>query len=171
LETLIEAARLLATHDDIQFLFIGEGPKKNDTIALAERAQINNVALLGEKPQKEMAGYLSAADVALVPLRHLELFQGALPSKMFEAWACACPVVLSVNGEAQAVLQQAEAGLHAPPEDAAAIAAAIHKLKSAPETRRQMGENGRRFVAENYSRQSAAQKLERLLTQIIKNHS
>jgi glycosyltransferase involved in cell wall biosynthesis len=86
---------------------------------------------------------------------------------MFEAWACACPVVLSVNGEAQTVLQQAQAGLHAPPEDAAGVAAAILKLKNAPEMRRQMGENGRRFVAENYSRQRAAQKLEELLRRII----
>jgi glycosyltransferase involved in cell wall biosynthesis len=167
LETLVEAARLLAAHDDIHFLLIGDGPKKNDTLALAARARVNNVALLGEKPQKEMAGYFSTADVALVPLRNLELFQGALPSKMFEAWACACPVVLSVNGEAQTVLQQAQAGLHAPPEDAAGVAAAILKLKNAPEMRRQMGENGRRFVAENYSRERAAQKLEELLRRII----
>ncbi len=167
LESLIAAARLLEAQDDIKFLFIGEGPKKNDLIASVAQAQLNNVVLLGEKPQKEMAGYFSAADAALVPLRNLELFQGALPSKMFEAWACACPVVLSVNGEAQTVLQQAQAGLHAPPEDAAAIAAAILKLKNAPEARRQMGENGRRFVAKNYSRERAAKKLDELLTQTI----
>jgi len=169
METLVEAARLLAEPRDIYFLMIGEGPKKAAAQTLQENLKLTNLAWLGEKPQKEMASYFSAGDVALVPLRKLDLFNGALPSKMFEAWACACPVILSVNGEAQAVLEQAQAGLHAEPEDAAAIAAAILKLKNAPETRRQMGENGRRLVVENYSRERAAQKLEQLLAQIIKS--
>jgi len=166
METLAEAARLLIEHSDIYFLIIGEGPKKSELAALKEKLQLRNFTLLGEKPQKEMAGFFSAGDVALVPLRKLDLFNGALPSKMFEAWACACPVVLSVNGEAQTVLENAQAGLHAEPEDAAAIAAAILKFKNEPLARRQMGENGRRFVAENYSREHAVQKLEQLLTAI-----
>jgi len=167
METLAEAARLLIEHPEIHFLIIGEGPKKSELAALKEKLQLRNFTLLGEKPQKEMAGYFSAGEVALVPLRKLDLFNGALPSKMFEAWACACPVVLSVNGEARTVLENAQAGLHAEPEDAAAIAAAILQLKSDPITRRQMGKNGRRFVEENYSRERAAEKLEQLLTQII----
>jgi glycosyltransferase involved in cell wall biosynthesis len=167
METIVETARLLVDHRDIFFLVIGEGPKKAEVQTLQKSLKLTNLVLLGEKPQKEMASYFSAGDVALVPLRKLDLFNGALPSKMFEAWACACPVILSLNGEAQTVLENAQAGLHAEPEEAAAIAAAILKLKNEPAARRQMGENGRRFVAENYSRERAAQKLEQLLTQII----
>jgi len=167
METLVEAASLLADDRDIHFLFIGEGPKKIDTLNLKEKLKLHNLSLLGEKPQKEMAGYFSAADVALVPLRQLELFNGALPSKMFEAWACACPVILSVNGEAQAVLENAQAGIHAEPEEAISIANAIRQLKNAPELRRRFGENGRRFVVANYSRERAAQKLEELLARVI----
>lgn len=167
LETLAEAAHRLIEHTDIYFLIIGAGPKKNELLALKEKLQLRNFTLLGEKPQKEMASYFAAGDVALVPLRKLDLFSGALPSKMFEAWSCACPVILSVNGEAQTVLAAAQAGLHTEPEDAAAIAAAVLQLKSAPAARQQMGENGRRFVMENYSRERAAQKLEHLLTQTI----
>ena len=167
METLAEAAHLLMGHSDIHFLIIGEGPKKNELVTLKEKLQLRNFTLLGEKRQKEMASYFSAGDAALVPLRKLDLFNGALPSKMFEAWACTCPVILSVNGEARTVLENAQAGLHAEPEDAAAIAAAILKLKNEPAARRQMGENGRRFVEENYSRERAAQKLEQLLEQII----
>lgn len=169
-ETLAEAARRLVAHTDISFLIIGAGPKKNELAALKEKFKLHNLSLLGEKPQKEMASYFSAGDVALVPLRKLDLFNGALPSKMFEAWACACPVILSVNGEAQAVLASAQAGLHTEPENAAAIAAAILKFKNDSLARRQMGENGRRFVAENYSRERAAEKLEQRLTQMMQNN-
>lgn len=171
MESLVEAAYQLDNYHDIHFLFIGEGPKKADIMTLKERLGLSNLTLLGEKPQKEMASYFSAADVALVPLRKLDLFQGALPSKMFEAWACECAVILSLNGEAQAVLEQAQAGLHAEPENSASIAAAIMKLKNAPATRCAFGKNGRQFVAENYSRERAAQKLEQLLTAMIKPES
>jgi glycosyltransferase involved in cell wall biosynthesis len=169
MEILVDAAHRLADHHDIHFLFIGEGPKKAETVALKDRLQLNNLTLLGERPQKEMASYFSAADVALVPLRKLDLFQGALPSKMFEAWACECPVVLSVSGEAQAVLAQARAGIYAEPEDSAGIAAAILDLKNTPKIRREFGRNGRGFVVENYSREKAAQQLEQLLSGLVKS--
>jgi glycosyltransferase involved in cell wall biosynthesis len=169
MEILVDAAHRLAGHRDVHFLFIGEGPKKAETAELKERLQLKNLTLLGERPQKEMAGYFSAADVALVPLRKLDLFQGALPSKMFEAWACECPVVLSVSGEARAVLVQARAGIFAEPEDSASIAAAILELKNAPTARREFGRNGRRFVVENYSREKAAQQLEQLLSKLAKS--
>ena len=98
---------------------MANGHKQAELAASRERLGLTNLTLLGERPQREMPANFSAADVALVPLRKLELFQGALPSKMFEAWACACPVLLSVNGEAKAVLEQAQAGVHVEPEDAA----------------------------------------------------
>ncbi|MGH7601517.1 MAG: glycosyltransferase family 4 protein, partial [bacterium] len=169
MEILVDAAHRLANYPDIHFLFIGEGPKKAETVTLKEQLQLDNLTLLGEKPQKEMAGYFSAADVALVPLRKLDLFQGALPSKMFEAWACACPIVLSVSGEAQTVLAQAQAGIYVEPENSASITAAILDLKSVPAARREFGRNGRRFVAENYSREKAAQQLEQLLHGLAKS--
>jgi glycosyltransferase involved in cell wall biosynthesis len=169
MEILVDAAHRLADHHDIHFLFIGEGPKKAETVALKDRLQLNNLTLLGERPQKEMASYFSAADAALVPLRKLDLFQGALPSKMFEAWACECPVVLSVSGEAQAVLAQARAGIYAEPEDSAGIAAAILDLKNTPKIRREFGRNGRGFVVEYYTREKAAQQLEQLLSGLVKS--
>ncbi len=67
--------------------------------------------MLDAQPRESIPAYLSAADVALVPLRRLEIFKGAVPSKMFDAWACGCPVVLSIEGEARQVLEQAEAGV------------------------------------------------------------
>ena len=64
-----------------------------------------------------MPAVLSAADVALVPLRKVELFEHAVPSKLFDAWACGCPVLLSIDGEARRVLEAANGGMFVPPED------------------------------------------------------
>jgi colanic acid biosynthesis glycosyl transferase WcaI len=167
LETVLEAAQHLQSVPDVHFVFVGEGPKKAELEAMKERLGLANVMMVPERPRSDMPAFLSAADVALVPLRRLELFEGALPSKMFDAWACGCPVILSIDGEARRVLAQADAGLFVVPEEAGQMAQAIERLKSDPALLRRYGANGRRFVEENYSRQRLAAQLEQLLLAVV----
>lgn len=164
LELLLECARRLENNPAIRLLFVGEGPVKADLMAQAQKMGLSNVIFYGEVARERVPAFLSLAQVAVVPLRKLDLFEGALPSKMFDAWACACPTLVTIGGEAKAVLEQAAAGIWVAPEDAEALRAAILRLVDEPAQVRQMGENGRRFVAEHYSRQAQAQQLEKLLT-------
>jgi glycosyltransferase involved in cell wall biosynthesis len=168
LETLLLAADLLRHRGDITFLFIGEGPRKAHLRQIAEQHELTNVRFLPEVRSDLMPSYLSAAGCAIVPLRDEPLFRGAMPSKMFEAWACARPVILSVAGEAEQVMRRANGGLAIQPEDAAGMAQAIERLAANPEQAQQMGENGRDFVQKHYSRQVQAQKLEELLKEVAK---
>ncbi|MDQ3929281.1 MAG: glycosyltransferase family 4 protein, partial [Chloroflexota bacterium] len=163
LETLLQAADLLRHRDDIVFLFVGEGPRKAHLKQMAEHQGLSNVRFLPEVPSDLMPAYLSAAGCAIVPLRNEPLFRGAIPSKMFEAWACARPVILSVVGEAERILKQADGGIAVQPEDASGMAQAIERLAANPDQAQQMGERGRGFVQKHYSRQVQAQKLEALL--------
>jgi glycosyltransferase involved in cell wall biosynthesis len=171
LETVLEAARQLQGVPDVHFLLLGEGPKKAELMSLRDRLGLTNVTMLAEEPRREIPAYLSAADVALVPLRGLELFQGALPSKMFDAWACACPVILGIDGEAHQVLGRADAGVYVEPENAGQMAQAILELKDEPERLRRYGQNGRRFVEAHYSRQRLAARLEALLLETIQGNA
>jgi len=163
LETVIEAAQQLAAESDIHFLFVGEGPVKPHIMALAEKNNLPNVTFHAAVAREDMPAFLSAADVALVPLKRLELFQGALPSKMFDAWACECPTLITVDGEARAALQRAQAGLFAPPENPAALAEALLHLKHHRPDLARMGKNGRLAVEAHYSRQAQARQLTKIL--------
>jgi colanic acid biosynthesis glycosyl transferase WcaI len=167
LETVLEAACRLREEQGIHFLLVGEGPRKADLLALRDRMVLENVTMLAERPRAEIPAFLSAADVALVPLRKLDLFQGALPSKMFDAWACACPIILSIDGESRQVLEQARGGLFVEPEDADQLAQAILELRDDPNQLHNYGAQGRRFVETHYSRQQLAVRLEQLLIQVI----
>ncbi len=167
LESVLEAAALLQEVEDIHFVFVGEGPKKADLIALRNQRRLTNVTMLAERPRSEMPAFLSAADVALVPLRKLDLFEGAVPSKMFDAWACGCPVLLSIDGEARRMLERADAGLFVEPENAEQMAQAILRLSGERERLRRLGENGRRFVETHYSRRHLAERLEALLSEVV----
>jgi glycosyltransferase involved in cell wall biosynthesis len=167
LDTALEAAAQLRDTPDVHLLFVGEGSKKADLLALKDRLGLENVTMLPERPRAKMPPLLSAADIALVPLKKIELFQKALPSKMFDAWACGCPVLLSIDGEARRILVQANAGVFVEPESANQMAQAIRTLKSQPDLLRSYGDNGRRFVEEHYSRQQLAVQLEELLLEVV----
>jgi colanic acid biosynthesis glycosyl transferase WcaI len=172
LETVLLAARLLSLRPqeapETHFLFVGEGPRKAGLLDLRDKLALSNVTMLSEQPRSQMPAYLSAADLALVPLRRLELFRGALPSKIFDAWACACPVLLSIDGEARQVLEQANGGVFIAPEDEEQMAQAVLQLKDDPDRLRHYGQNGRRFVEANYSRTRLATRLESLLSTVVR---
>jgi colanic acid biosynthesis glycosyl transferase WcaI len=163
LETVIEAAKLLQDMSQIHFLFVGEGPAKANIVALAASYGLTNVQFQPEVPRERVPAYLSAANAALVPLRRLDLFKGALPSKMFDAWAAGCPTLVGIEGEAQQVLEQSGAGRFVEPENPTALAQAIREMAADPMACRAMGSRGRSFVETHYSRQAQAQHLERML--------
>lgn len=163
LETVLQAAQQLADVPHIHFLFVGGGPRKADLVKLKEDLALSNVTMLDSQPREAIPPYLSVADVALVPLRRLELFESAVPSKMFDAWACGCPVVLGIDGEARQVLERAQAGIFVEPESAVAMAETIRTLSADRERCREYGANGRHFVEMHYSRQAQAQQLVKLL--------
>lgn len=167
LETILDTARLLQDNPRIHFLLIGDGPKKAEIIALSGLYNLHNLTLLPEKPWEQIPDYLSAADVALVPLKKAEVFKGVLPSKLFDAWACERPVLLSIDGEARHLVEQVKGGIFVPPEEPQKIAEALLNLLADPNERQSMGKNGQKYTRDNNSRAALAEKLINHLENII----
>jgi glycosyltransferase involved in cell wall biosynthesis len=168
METLCQAARLLKGRPHIRFVFVGEGPVKEQVRLLCSQWELNNVLLLDEVPRERIPALLSAADACIVPLKRRPLFSGALPSKMFDAWACSKPVLLAVDGEARRVMEEAQAGLFVPPENPEALAAAIVHLAADRQLARRLGANGRQYVERHFSRRAQAEKLAHLLETVVR---
>jgi glycosyltransferase involved in cell wall biosynthesis len=167
MDFLCDVIEQLKPEADIRFLFIGDGPRRRFVEQQKEERRLDNLILIKEIPRENIAEYISACDVSLVPLRKNELFTGALPSKMFDHMACARPLILSVDGEARKVLTQANAGLFVEPESKQEMIDVIIKLKNNNELREEMGRNGRSFTEQNYSRSQQARELESLLTKLV----
>jgi glycosyltransferase involved in cell wall biosynthesis len=169
LNTLLDAAEQLKRYSDIRVVLIGEGAAKDDLMADVERRQLTNVTFLNAQPHDRMPSIIAAADACLVSLRKVPLFEGALPSKMYEAMACARPIVLAVDGEArQLIAEQAGAALYVEPESAPALAQAILHMRDQPELARQLGERGREFVKSHFDRNQLVVALEDRLLALMK---
>ena len=164
LPAVLDTARQLSERPDIAFFFIGEGPVKDHLLKLAETCALDNVIFHSQVPIDKIAPFINMSDILLVPLRNDGVFQTFIPSKMFDFMACAKPILLSVPGEAKAILEKAEAGLFVEPESPEAMAEAILRLGEDQELRRRMGESGRKFVLERFTREKQAVQLHEILS-------
>lgn len=156
LSSVLDAAGRLKHDQRIQFLFIGDGAEKEDLVRRKEALGLSNVCFLDHMPQTEAQRYIAASDICLVPLRKAELFNTTIPSKLYNLMACARPIVLSVDGEARELVEQAGAGVYVEPENSPALADAILKLANDPIRRAELGASGRRFVAAHYDKTKLA---------------
>jgi glycosyltransferase involved in cell wall biosynthesis len=158
LQTVLKAAKLIESTTTIQIIFQGAGPEKEELLKLKESLQLENVLFLPPVSKSEMPFILKEVDVALVPLRKLDLFQGAIPSKIFEALAMEKPLLLGVNGEAKAhFIDNAKAGLYFEPENEVSLAEKLKEMAMDKSKIIEMGKNGREYVIKNFNRNKIAQ--------------
>ncbi len=158
LEVILNSAKNFINTPNIKFVFIGSGPEKDKLLQLKAEQNLTNVFFLDAISKKEMPSVLRSVNAAIIPLRKLDLFLGAIPSKIFENLAMEVPVLLGVNGEArQLFIDKGNAGLYFEPENSEALTAAILKLIEDKEMALQLGRNGRHFVNEYFNRENIAQ--------------
>lgn len=159
LDLILKAADALRSRQNVKFLFAGSGPLKGDLIALKESLDLHNVFFMDVLPKSEMPALIKAVDVALVPLKRLDLFKGAIPSKIFENCAMKKMLLLGVEGEAKELfIDQGKAGLFFTPEDVDSLVAAIETILNEPKMIVEFGESGRNFVDNYFNRNEIAAK-------------
>lgn len=168
LEVIVNAAEILKDKQSIQFVFVGDGPEKKKLIDMANSKGLKNITFLPVQPKANMPKIIGSMDASVIPLKKLDLFKGALPSKMFEALSTELPIVLAVEGEAANLINDAKAGIVVEPENSKAMADAVLKLAEDVELRHTLGNNGRNYVMKNYSRDNITKKLENILEKLEK---
>lgn len=165
LDVILEAAKL-TRNPDILYVLVGDGAEKAELVAKAEAEGIANVRFLPIQPTSTLPAVLNLAYATIIPLRRLELFKAALPSKLFDSMAAGRPIVAPLWGEAAALVEAAACGVVVEPEDARAVQRAVETLAADPALAHRLGEQGRRYVVEHFDRDDIAARLAKLLEEI-----
>ncbi len=84
-DMLVEMAR---ARPSWSWVFVG-----SPEVPLKELAELPNVYMLGQRPHKELAGYIRTFDVCIVPYRRSAYTETVVPSKINEYLAMGKPVV------------------------------------------------------------------------------
>lgn len=168
LEVTIEAARKLREQNDdsIRFILVGDGAERENYESLAKKENLDSVVFAGRLDKALMPKVLQSVDVCLIHLRKSELFKTVLPSKLFEAFACARAVILGVDGSAKEVLDAANAGIFIEPGNADELIAAVKKLQQDELLRKKYEQNGMNHVRAFYDRDQLANNFLQVLETI-----
>jgi glycosyltransferase involved in cell wall biosynthesis len=166
LDKVLETAEIMQDQKEVVFLLVGEGAEKQNLIKQAKRMQLENVMFLDQIGKNDLPCFYELSDVVLVTLKGLPLFKQVIPSKIFEIMGMSRPIVISVDGEAREIVEEAKAGLFAEPENVNDLKEKIEQLISNPDLREQMGQNGRKYVEENFDRNKLADDYLEILEKI-----
>ncbi|MBL7901445.1 MAG: glycosyltransferase family 4 protein [Bacteroidia bacterium] len=157
LEVILKAAKALQENKRLKFVLMGSGPEKQKLERLKTEWALNNVFFLDAVTKTEMPEVLKSVNASIIPLRKLELFLGAIPSKIFESLAMELPILLGVDGEARDLfIHQGQCGYYFEPENEEALVSAIRELCSDSGNFTKFGKNGRTYVQRQFDREKIA---------------
>ena len=168
LETLLDAAaQLQLQNSKTHFLLVGEGAEKERIKSLAKSRGLANVTFLDQQPREKIPGFISASDACLVLLKKTDVFKTVIPTKMLEFVSCARPVILGVDGQARQIIEDAEAGLVIEPENSGALAAAINQFSADRAFGASLGQKGRQYILQHFSRGRTAETYIEVLQRLV----
>lgn len=164
LQTILDAAgRARVEMPELTFLLVGAGAEREQLQRTAEARGLSNVVFVDQQPRHRVAAYIYASDAAVVLLKRAEVFRTVLPTKLLEFMACGRPIILGVEGQAQAIVEEARAGICIEPENATALLAAAQRIRASAHFALSCGRNGQEYIRNRYSRASTAERYESLL--------
>ena len=150
------ALKVLDQNPDVHFLFIGDGSMFDDlNRQIRESGREKNFHFAGLISPLEVPRYLATGSL----LWHLSLHEG-LPRSVVQSLACGRPAIgFRLDGTPEVVLD-GKTGFCTDAEDASAVAQRTLELFQSPELLREMGENGRKLVAEQFDEKRMGDILE-----------
>src|SRR5690554_527195 len=164
----IDAAELLKDRDDILLVSVGDGPQKAALVEETERRGLNNLQWIDAVSKAEMPALVRSANTGAAILKRVDTFKTVYPNKVFDYMSCERPVLLAIDGVArELVTEKAKAGVFAEPERPEDLAEKIRWMADNPDELKAMGERGRRYVEEHFSRPALAQKYLEVLSSVV----
>jgi glycosyltransferase involved in cell wall biosynthesis len=161
-EYLLDAVGRLQCEPGMMLALAGDGDLRGELETQARSAGLaGRVRFLGNQTQDEVAGWLAAADIVVVPsVRDDSGNVDGLPNVVMEALASGAALVTTPAGGIGAVVQDERTGVIVPERDPDALACAIRALAGDPERRRRLGDAARRMAEARFGWGETARQIE-----------
>ncbi|MBQ9204157.1 MAG: glycosyltransferase family 4 protein [Prevotella sp.] len=164
-EHIMDAAQQLSDRKDIHFVIVGSGRKQLWTEQFVASHHLEKtVHLLGRYPMECMPYFFSQADVMLISLKDISIFNLTVPAKLQAYMGAGKPIIAMMNGEGPQLIADAHCGCSVPAGDSEALARAVLDLSVMDKQQLlQMGYAGKAYQQEHFNFEKNMVRLEQLL--------
>ncbi|AKD24667.1 Glycosyltransferase [Polynucleobacter duraquae] len=168
LETVLEAAKILINNENIKFIIIGDGSKKDELRKLNAKFNLNNFFIFDSLPETDMEFINKMSSALLVTLNDNQLLNQTVPAKLQGYLSSKRPIIGAVGGVASSIITMAKCGFVSSPGDPTLLAHNIEKLSKLTQLELdEFGSNGYKYYVENFNPNLIAKQL----SDILKNNS
>lgn len=165
-------ANVVKKYPDYKLLLIGGGGDKACFEEIVNKLKLNdNVIFTDSLPYDEIPAFISAASIACAPFPSTKVTdqkQLISPLKVLEYMAAGKAVIAARVGGMENYIREGETGLMFTPEDVIELTEKINELIENPELVKKLGENAKKFVAdERFGWLASARVVESSLKQTL----
>ena len=165
LNILLDGAYMLPS---VQFVVFGTGGTENEIRERISKDNLNNVRLLPLQPPERVPEVYSLGDVCVVSCK-AGLGGSAMPSKTWSIMSCGRPVLASFDeGELKDILEENDCGVFTHAGNVQEFVEAIKRLSADRDACDRIGQNGRRFILENLTKEVGTRKYVEVIKQFEK---
>jgi len=167
-ETLVEVAAKLRHVSGVKIVLVGSGSMSSWIEQQKHSRGLDNLILAGRFPVDEMPHFFRRAAGLLVSLKQDQAFSYTIPSKVQAYLAAGRPIIAALDGEGARVIQEAQAGLTSPAQDAQGMANSIEQLlRMTADQRERLGQSGRAYYLEHFEMERKSRHLIEILSSRI----
>ena len=144
---IMSAAKLLKDERHIHFVFVGDGRKRPWVEAYRDKYGLQEtVHWVGRHPVEAMPSFFEKADVMLMTLKDVSIFNLTAPAKLQAYMSASKPILAMMNGEGPRIVAEAECGRSVPAADAEALAKTLREMSKMNKTElAEMGLRGKAY--------------------------
>jgi colanic acid biosynthesis glycosyl transferase WcaI len=167
LETVLEAAAMIRSVEDILIVFIGGGILYDKLRSTITELQLTNVLILPHQPYARVPQIYASSDICLVT-QAAGTGSEAIPSKVYRIMACGRPIIATADSgsDLARVIHDAGCGQVVEPGDTAGLASLMRQAFEQAAEWAAWGAAGRRHVERHYSRSRTSARYDELIRQL-----
>jgi len=162
---IMVAAQLLKDEKNLHFVFVGDGRKRPWVEKYChDYGLLETVHWVGRHPVEAMPSFFEKADVMLMTLKDVGIFNLTAPAKLQAYMSAGKPILAMMNGEGPRIIAEAGCGRCVAAADAEGLAQTIREMsKMDKAVLAKMGRKGQEFQKAHFELDKSISHLERIL--------
>lgn len=169
-ECIIRATALLNETNKYLVHFVGDGSEMNHLKEMTEELGLHKkIVFHGRCLQSDVIEYYDIADICLLTLSSKTATGMTPPAKIVGYMAAARPIIASIDGPAQTLIDNAKCGMYVPANDIEGLARLLQQAIDNYSEFSALGANGRKYFEENFTLERHIEALEKQLKEMIEN--